>query len=56
MISKQNHVPTVREQAFLDSVEDTKYQREIINGLAPFIDKRAPEVSSKLMFARGAAE
>jgi len=43
MIQKQQHVPTAREQAFLDSVEDTKYKREIINGLAPFFDEKAPE-------------
>jgi L-lysine 2,3-aminomutase len=43
VIKKQDYVPTEREQAFLDGVEDTKYQREIINGLAPFFDQRAPE-------------
>ena len=34
---------TEREQAFLDGVEDVKYKREIINGLSPFFDKKAPE-------------
>jgi lysine 2,3-aminomutase len=43
MIKKLQHVPTAREQAFLDTVEDTKYEREIINGLSPFFDERAPE-------------
>lgn len=38
-----NHTPTQREQAFLDRVEDAKYQREIINGLAPFFNEKAPE-------------
>lgn len=43
MIKPQEYVPTDREQAFLASVEDTKYQREIINGLAPFLDDKAPD-------------
>jgi len=43
MVKTKGHVPTTREQAFLDSVEDTKYQRQIINGLNPFFDERAPE-------------
>lgn len=34
---------TEREQAFLDRVVDTQYKREIINGLAPFLDEKAPE-------------
>ena len=36
------HVPTPREEAFLRSVEDTNYKREIVNGLAPFMDEKAP--------------
>ena len=43
MIQKQRHVPTDRERAFLESVEDAKYQREIINGLSPFFNEKAPE-------------
>jgi L-lysine 2,3-aminomutase len=43
MIQKLTHVPTPREQAFLDAVEETKYQREIINGLTPFFDDKAPQ-------------
>ena len=43
MIQKRDYVPTAREQAFLDTVEDTKYQREIINGLKPFFNEKAPE-------------
>ncbi len=45
MIQSQpsKHVPTEREQAFLESVEDTRYEREIINGLAPFFNEKAPE-------------
>jgi L-lysine 2,3-aminomutase len=37
------HTPTDREQSFLDSVEDARYEREIINGLAPFLNEKAPE-------------
>jgi lysine 2,3-aminomutase len=37
------HVPTQKEQAFLDTVVDTKYDRQIINGLAPFLNERVPD-------------
>ena len=37
------HVPTAREQAFLDTIENPRYERESINGLAPFLEERAPE-------------
>ena len=40
---RPKHVPTDREQAFLDRVEDTRHQREIINGLKPFFNEKAPE-------------
>lgn len=43
MIKKQGYVPTEREQMFLEGIEDPKYIREIINGLSPFFDERAPE-------------
>ena len=43
MAEKQKHIPTDREQAFLDTVEDTRHQREIINGLKPFFNEKAPE-------------
>ncbi len=39
----QDYTPTAREQAFLDKVEDTQYQREIINGLAPFLGEKVPD-------------
>jgi L-lysine 2,3-aminomutase len=42
MITREKHVPTDREQAYLDSVENPRYNREGINGLKPFLDKRAP--------------
>lgn len=35
--------PTPREEAFLSIVEDPTYKREIINGLAPFFDDKAPK-------------
>jgi len=37
------HVPSEREQAFLDTVENPRYERESINGLSPFFQERAPE-------------
>jgi len=37
------YVPTEREQAFLAKVEDTRHERNIINGLAPFLEERVPE-------------
>ncbi len=43
MSKSQKYVPTAREQAFLDTVEDPKYDRQIIIGLKPFIEERAPE-------------
>lgn len=36
------YVQTDRERQFLDRVEDVQYKREIINGLAPFLDEKAP--------------
>lgn len=35
--------PTEKEQVFLDSVVNGKYDRQIINGLKKFIDGKAPE-------------
>jgi len=37
------YTQTAKEQAFLEQVESPQYQREIINGLKPFIDGKAPE-------------
>ena len=39
----EKHVPTEREQAFLDSVENPRYERESVNGLTMFLDGREPE-------------
>jgi len=38
-----NYVPTAKEQAFLDTVENPRYDRQIINGLNPFFEDKAPE-------------
>ncbi|RLE15553.1 MAG: hypothetical protein DRJ28_03910 [Actinobacteria bacterium] len=43
MVRTQMYIPTEREQAFLDTVENPKYDRQIINGLNPFFEDRAPE-------------
>jgi L-lysine 2,3-aminomutase len=34
---------SAKEQAFLDTIENPKYDREIINGLKPFFRDKAPE-------------
>lgn len=39
----QDYTQTETEQAFLAKVEDTRYEREIINGLAPFLGDKVPE-------------
>ena len=44
MTKPVKYEPTAREQAFLDKVEDPKYDRGIINGLNPFFEDRAPGV------------
>jgi len=43
MSTSSKHVPTPREQAFLDRVESPRYERESINGLKPFLAENAPE-------------
>ena len=43
MSKKDTYVPTPKEQAFLDTVENPRYDRQIINGLDPFFEERAPE-------------
>jgi L-lysine 2,3-aminomutase len=43
-VSKSDkYVPSDREQAFLDTVENPRYDRQIINGLNPFFEDRAPD-------------
>jgi len=39
----EKYVPAKKEQAFLDTVESPKYDRQMINGLAPFFNDRAPD-------------
>ncbi|VAW08402.1 Lysine 2,3-aminomutase, partial [hydrothermal vent metagenome] len=43
MGTSSKYVPSAREQAFLERVENPKYDREIINGLTPFFEDRAPD-------------
>ena len=43
MATDDNYVPTQREQAFLDTIENPKYDRQIIIGLKPFYEDKAPE-------------
>jgi len=42
MPSTKEYVQSDRERQFLAKVVDAQYQREIINGMAPFLDERAP--------------
>jgi L-lysine 2,3-aminomutase len=37
------YVPAQKEQDFLDTIENPKYERDIINGLKPFFQDKAPE-------------
>src|SRR3954462_10923322 len=43
MTQPQPYVPTAREQKFLESVEEGRYERQIISGLGPFFHEKAPE-------------
>ena len=43
MASAGRYVPTEREQTFLDTIENPKYDRQIINGLKPFFEDKAPD-------------
>ena len=40
---KPQYTQTDREKAFLETVEETRHEREIVNGLNPFFKERAPE-------------
>ena len=42
MSNAGKYVPSEREQAFLDTIENPKYKRDIINGLRPFFQDKAP--------------
>jgi lysine 2,3-aminomutase len=43
MIKRLAYTPCEREAEFLAGIDDPKHKREIINGLAPFFNSRAPE-------------
>jgi len=43
MANPGRYVPAPKEKAFLDTIENPKYDREIINGLKPFFQDKAPE-------------
>ncbi len=43
MSESQEYTPSDRAQAFLAKVEDTRHERNIINGLVPFLDEKAPD-------------
>jgi L-lysine 2,3-aminomutase len=43
MSNADKNVPSAKAQAFLDSVESPKYERENVNGLKPWLDERVPE-------------
>ena len=43
MSTSEKYVPTAREQAFLDTVENPRYDRMSINGLKPFFNDKAPD-------------
>jgi L-lysine 2,3-aminomutase len=41
--TRTKYVPSEREQAFLDTVENPKYDRQILNGLGMFFEGREPD-------------
>ena len=43
MSTAAKYQPSEKEQAFLDSVSNGKYDRQIITGLKKFVDGRVPE-------------
>lgn len=42
-MKKKKYQPTEREQSVLDEVENPRYDRQIVNGLEPFMSGSAPE-------------
>ena len=42
-MSKSKYQPTEREQLVLDAVENPRYDRQIVNGLEPFMSGSAPD-------------
>lgn len=43
MVNSNDYSPTERERGFLETVEDTRHERQIVNGLSPFFNEKAPE-------------
>ncbi len=43
MNTPDRYVPSDAARAFIDGVDSPRYDRQTINGLAPFLDERAPE-------------
>ena len=43
MSNSKKYIPSQREQAFLDTVESPRYERENMNGLKPFFEGRVAE-------------
>ena len=43
MRTKATYAQTEREKTFLETVEETRHDREIVTGLSPFFNERAPE-------------
>ena len=41
--TKATYAQTEREKTFLETVEETRHDREIVTGLSPFFNERAPE-------------
>ena len=43
MTKADSHIPTSREQAFLNTVESPRYDRQTVNGLNPFLGERVSD-------------
>ena len=43
MLKKAKYIPSEKEQAFLDTVENAKYDRQIISGIKKFVVGTVPE-------------
>ena len=43
MARADSYTATAREQAFLDTVESPRYDRQTVNGLSPFLGDRVPD-------------
>ena len=42
MANEKRYLPSEREKAFQATIENPKYERDIINGLTPFFKDKAP--------------